>query len=227
MRYALRHLPTGAVLVDTGEIEELTKRRREVTGSLRDLAALTNTWREVAHPDPVVRNRAATLLDRLHADSDRHGLDLTKADYWAVRIEPGVFSMGEEKHKFDYTIRRPYVLGRFPVTNRHYLLFVEALAGKGSRDAVAAAEQLLLLMQQQQRTPQQFLPLYWSGTRYRAGEGNHPVVGVNWYAATAFAWWVDAWLHRLGILKGRRGGAHANRGGVGASGSLPAIIRGQ
>jgi len=56
------------------------------------------------------------------------------------------------------------------------------------------------LMQEHEQKPEDFRPRYWPGARYRAGEGNHPVVGITWYAATAFAWWVNAWLHALGAL---------------------------
>jgi formylglycine-generating enzyme required for sulfatase activity len=203
-------LLAAAALADVGVVEDLTGLRDEATARLRALAALTEDWRSAAHPDPVLRNRAATMLDRLDSDTDRPGLDLTKPDYWANRIEPGTFSMGDtngaydEKPQFDYTIRRPYALARFPVTNRQYLLFVEALAGRGTPEAVAAANRLKDLMKQHGETPETyngFRPRFWPGARYRAGEGNHPVVGVTWYAATAFAWWADAWLRALGILK--------------------------
>ncbi|ABQ91287.1 NACHT domain-containing protein [Roseiflexus sp. RS-1] len=204
-------LLAAAALADVGVVEDLADLRDEATARLRALAALTEDWRSAAHPDPALRNRAATMLDRLDADTERPGLDLTKPDYWANRIEPGTFSMGDtnstydrEEPQFDYTIRRPYALARFPVTNRQYLLFVEALAGRGAPEAVAAANRLKDLMKQHGETPETyngFRPYFWPGARYRAGEGNHPVVGVTWYAATAFAWWADAWLRALGVLK--------------------------
>lgn len=158
-------------------------------------------------PNPILRNRAAGMLDRLDADNNRPGLDLTHTDYWAERIEPGLFSMGDsngrygnERPEFDYQIRQPYTLARFPVTNRQYFGFVEALDGRGLPEALGAAQQLLVLMTQHQQTPNQFRPRFWPGSRYRAGEGNHPVTGVNWYAASAFAWWVNEWLHNLHLL---------------------------
>ncbi len=187
-------------LVDASMVEELTHLHKEVTRRLQRLAALSNDWHTVAHPDPVVRNHAATMLDRLKADRDRPGLDMTRADYWATRIEPGMFSMGNDRNACDYQIYRPYALARFPVTNGHYLLFLEALSGRGTLEAVSAAQQLRLLIVEQEQTPAQLRPRWWPGARYRSGEGNHPVVGISWYGATAFAWWVDAWLRRLDLL---------------------------
>ncbi len=201
-----RMLLAAAVLADVGVVEELTTLRDEATARLRTLAALTDDWRTVAHSDPVLRNRAATMLDRLEADSGRPGLDVTKADYWAARIEAHTFSMGDdhgnhdEKPEFDCPISRPYALAHFPVTNRQYLLFIEALSGRGSAEAVTAARNLQPLMQKYQQTPGQFRPRFWPGASYRAGEGNHPVVGVSWYASTVFALWANAWLHALGVL---------------------------
>jgi formylglycine-generating enzyme required for sulfatase activity len=154
-------------------------------------------------PDPVQRAKCATLLDRLNADV-RPALDPQHADYWAQQIAPGSFSMGDdqgeygdEKPQFVHTIRQPYALARFPVTNRQYFLFTEALAGRGTPEALAAAQQF------RSRFPQyvdRIHPRYWPGSRYRAGEGNHPVMGVTWYAATSFAWWLEAWLHITGDL---------------------------
>jgi hypothetical protein len=145
------------------------------------------------------RVRAGLHLDLL--GDPRPSLDLTKPDYWTQPIAPGPFVMGKKEKSFVYQITRPYALARFPVTNRQYLLFVEALVGRGPAKAVEAARSLLALLQQHQQTAKQLHPRYWPGACYRAGAGNHPVVGVTWYAATAFAWWVDAWLHAEGLLQ--------------------------
>ncbi len=188
-------------------VGELTPQRVEVANRLRELAALTPAWRQVAHPDPVVRNRAALILDRLGEDNDRPGLDPTRADYWAERIEAGEFSMGDdegqydnEKPQFIYRINRPFALARFPVTNRQYLRFLEALAGRGDQPTVNAAQQVLAEWRQAALLDALLRPRFWSGARYRPGEGNLPVGGVTWYAASAFARWVDIWLHEIGVL---------------------------
>ena len=155
----------------------------------------------------MVRNRAALILDRLGEDNDRPGLDPTRNDYWATRIEVGDFSMGDdnspyndEKPQFIYRINRPFALARFPVTNRQYLRFLEALAGRGDQPTVNAAQQVLTEWRQAELPDFLLHPRFWSGARYRPGEGNLPVVGVSWYAASAFARWVDIWLHTIGVL---------------------------
>ncbi|RRR74395.1 MAG: NACHT domain-containing protein [Candidatus Viridilinea halotolerans] len=197
-------LLAGAALddADAGRVRQLASVRRAILEALRASAALTPTWADVAHPDPRIRNRAATLLDRLDADQERPGLDLTHADYWAARIEPGRFSMGDdasdekdEKPQFDCTIKQPYALARFPVTNRHYLIFMDSLAGRGPDErARIAADELLTLMAQHQHFIHKLHPRLWPGKRYRSGEGNYPMMMVTWYAASAFAWWANHYL---------------------------------
>lgn len=139
---------------------------------------------------PNVRNDAATLLDRLRAD-DHPALDLHRPEYWADRIPPGPFMMGDdtsdqkdEKPAFHFIIRQAYALARFPVTNQQYLTFLKDLKQHGKTDEA------------QQRRPRG-----WPGNRYRSGEGNHPVVSISWLDATAFAAWADRILHAKGVLK--------------------------
>lgn len=180
---------------DAGRVPELAELRSRTIDGLH-----ANAFHPATCPDPVQRARCAELLDRLGADTERPGLDLTQDAYWAARIESGTFSMSDNNRQFDYTIQRPYALARYPVTNRQYLVFMEALDGRGTLEAVAAAQQLLTLLEQRKLTPEQIRPRHWPGKHYHAGEGNHPVVGVTWYAATAFAWWANAWLYGVGVL---------------------------
>jgi formylglycine-generating enzyme required for sulfatase activity len=165
----------GEALADIGPIEEFTVLRNETAALLCDIP-----FDPARCPDPRKRNAIATLLDRLDADQ-RSSLDPTHPDYWAERIAPGPFVMGDdnsedddEKPAFTYHIPRPYALARYPVTNRQYARFLEALRGSGRNQEA------------EQRRPR-----YWPGRSYRAGEGNHPVVGVSWEDACAFAQWAN------------------------------------
>ncbi|NCC37631.1 MAG: hypothetical protein EOM24_37320, partial [Chloroflexia bacterium] len=104
--------------------------------------------------------------------------------------EPGVFSMGDdsgkyddEKPQFDCAITQPYALARFPVTNRQYLAFLDDLERQGKHDEARKRR-----------------PRTWPGRRYRPGSGSHPVAAVSWYAATAYAEWLDAALRERGFL---------------------------
>ena len=138
-----------------------------------------------ACPNPVDRNAAASFLDRFGAD-ERPALDPLRPEFWAERIAPGPFVMGDdngqyddEKPAFTHRIVQPYALARFPVTNRLYLRFLESLDEQGL---------------------QEHLPRYWPGRRYRADEGNHPVVGVRLHSAAACAAWLDGFLRAEGVL---------------------------
>ncbi|MBP1465381.1 SUMF1/EgtB/PvdO family nonheme iron enzyme [Candidatus Chloroploca sp. M-50] len=187
---------------DVDRVVELAPLRSETLKRLHSYA-----FGEEVHPDPVLRNRAAMMLDRFGADNERPGLDLRREDYWAAVISPGTFRMGDnaglyddEKPAFDCTITASYALARFPVTNRQYLVFLEALAGRGEAEALVAAERLKPRLARHDEEPERFRPGTWPGSRYLAGTGNHPVRGVTWYAATAFAWWANEWLHLCGLL---------------------------
>lgn len=219
-------------------VPELHTLRERICAQLTAIAGLTEAWPAQALPDPRQRNRAATLLDRLGSD-ERVSLDLIKPEYWAKRIEPGPFSMGDDQGRFDdekpqfvVSIERPYALARFPVTNRQYRLFLtawdgdvaalrragphgRALRNDEAEAAVAAAAELRQTLAGLSRAGKKDRagragtwltaekirpPRHWPGANYRPGEGNHPVVAITWYEATAFAWWVEAWLRALGLL---------------------------
>jgi formylglycine-generating enzyme required for sulfatase activity len=159
-------------------VPELTPLRNETIQRLQAIAFSPDQC-----PDPKTRNEAAELLDRLDADT-RPALDFTNEAYWAAPIAPGEFLLGDDTRGNDdnkpamrYRILRPYALARFPVTNRQYYAFLADLE-----------------RQKRSEEANKRCPRHWSGKRYRAGEGNHPVVRVTWYDMTAFAAWLDSYL---------------------------------
>lgn len=157
---------------------------QEVTNHLRDIA-----FYPIHHPDPGTRNYTAILLDKMDADK-RLSLELEHPSYWTQRIQPGPFLMGDDNGKYDEEkpafisfIQQPYALARYPVTNRQYLHFLEALERRDRR--VEAVRRC---------------PAYWPGKSFPSGEGNHPVVGVSWEDACAFALWAEEQLREAQVL---------------------------
>jgi gamma-glutamyl hercynylcysteine S-oxide synthase len=80
-----------------------------------------------------------------------------------------------------------FFLDRYPVTNRQYFAFV---AAEGYRQMALWDEAVLPgLLEFLDRTGQPG-PKYWSDGCYLPGEERHPVVGISWYEAAAYARWV-------------------------------------
>jgi len=177
-------LLVAQALIDVGAEDEFCDLAQRVIPALKQFA-----FSPADCPTPTTRNDAAELLDRLGGD-ERPTLDFTREAYWAARIEPGEFILGDdngegdnEKPAMPYRILRPYALARFPVTNRQYLLFLHDLEHQGRSEEARKRR-----------------PRNWPGKQYRAGEGNHPVVTVSWDDVTAFAAWLDHHLKAQGII---------------------------
>jgi formylglycine-generating enzyme required for sulfatase activity/CHAT domain-containing protein len=89
----------------------------------------------------------------------------------------------------------PFELARYVVTNAQYQQFIaaggynsEAPWWTGGRDWL--------------RREQKHQPAYWDNTYFGITRPNHPVVGINWYEATAFCAWLtqhvnDGYRYRL------------------------------
>jgi iron(II)-dependent oxidoreductase len=81
----------------------------------------------------------------------------------------------------------PFYLDRYTVTNRQYQGFVEA----GGYDdlEIWPREVWPSVMKLVDRTRQPG-PREWENGKFPAGKAEHPVVGVSWYEAAAYAAWV-------------------------------------
>lgn len=81
----------------------------------------------------------------------------------------------------------PYFLDRYPVTNRQYYEFVASGGYEQISFWDTAIWPAVLDFVDQTREPG---PRFWRRGCYRSGEENHPVAGVCWYEASAYARWV-------------------------------------
>jgi iron(II)-dependent oxidoreductase len=80
----------------------------------------------------------------------------------------------------------PLLLDRYPVTNREFRQFVEA--GGYRAQALWDAEAWSMVPEFVDLSGAAG-PRFWRSGRCASGEDDHPVVGVNWYEAVAYARW--------------------------------------
>ena len=81
----------------------------------------------------------------------------------------------------------PFFLDRYPVTNQQYQRFV---ASGGYEEIAIWDEEIwpeVFGLVDSTGAPG---PRYWKDGTFASGQANHPVVGVNWFEAVAYARWV-------------------------------------
>lgn len=163
-------------------------------GPARQLAVL-HRLRPVEHPDLVVvcrelvRSEDAELASLAEEILQRAGVEVERATAedltlpGAVRINSlariafvtipaGEFDMGSESGRDERPVHRvriskPFLLGKYPVTNEEYQRFLEANSGVNP-------------------------PKYWNNSRFN--DPQQPVVGVSWEDAQAFCRWAGGRL---------------------------------
>ena len=173
-------------------------------GSAKTEAGL---WRRVE--DALLRSLTGSLPAGRRAEAGR-GLaklgdprpEVTTVEQMSFCLVPGGpfwLGDGKEQHRCE-AAPADFWIGRYPVTNAQYTLFVRA-GGYGHGPYWQEARQAGFWQSGQ------FKGRYdesWRGgpAEYRDPFGlpNHPVVGVTWYEALAFTRWLNDHLHDKGLL---------------------------
>jgi formylglycine-generating enzyme required for sulfatase activity/energy-coupling factor transporter ATP-binding protein EcfA2 len=190
-------LMAGACLEDVGETGLGRAAANEVIDTL--LAVAQNR----GLPPPTQRD-AGFILGRLAANNsfflERIRPDL---DDW-VRIPSGKFLYGDKKKPV--VIKRPFEIGKYPVTNLQYRRFVEAggydLCDYWSEEGWAwrtgiydsQAESELKMYLEARTVEKRTQPFFWSDPKWNNPLA--PVVGVTWFEAEAYANWLSRQLQR-------------------------------
>ncbi len=101
-----------------------------------------------------------------------------------VRVPAGNFIMGSENFEFDERPQRKvfldeYWIDRYPVTNARYAQFLNAFLQKypAERDTIETF------------FDEEISRVHWNGEKFVVDSGfaTHPMVGVTWYGAAAYA----------------------------------------
>jgi len=167
------------------------------------IAALLGTLADTESVSPIRRAQAGNVLARI---GDPRAELMTVEGMTFCHVPAGKFWMGSEDGRDNEKPMEPvnipyaYWIGRYPVTQAQYGLFVTAGGYKEESYWAEAKERG-----------------YWENGRFKgrfdndsrdAAErfggsfevSNHPVVGVSWYESLAFTRWLTAHLSEEGLL---------------------------
>lgn len=105
-------------------------------------------------------------------------------------IKDGINKSWAEKELPQHEVELPdYSIGKYPITNREYQVFVKRASYKSPKD--------------------------WDGDQYPAEKGDHPVVYVSWEDANAFCKWLREKTNKTYRLPTEAEWEKAARGGDG------------
>jgi len=183
-------LLAGACLEDVGELGLGRAAKQEITDAL--LAANRNR-----SLPPVVQRDAGFILGRTGWVPD--DLDLF------IHIPAGPFLYGDDKRTV--VIDQPFAIAKYPVTNLQYKRFIDAggyeqkefwsdegwawrTGTYASKETDAGLKSWLAKRPLEKRNE----PFFWQGTRWN--NLLTPVVGVTWFEAEAYAYWLGKKLSK-------------------------------
>lgn len=140
----------------------------------------------------IVGNLSATQLENTHrALADGMAIvpagEVMLAEMDEVAPDGRFSDEAVERNRLSRVAVQDFVLDRYPVTNRQFYQFVAA----GGYEQMSLWEPSILAavldFVDSTGSPG---PRFWRDGRYPYGEDDHPVVGISWYEAAAFARWV-------------------------------------
>lgn len=184
-----RHIPVIPVLVGGASIPDV----EQLPASIQDLSYRNGT---VVRPDPDFHRDMDRLIEYLKQQISGLGEPQTKpatqskplqketkqsvptAPVDMVKVTKGPFLYGDEKTR--ETIDHDYWIDKYPVTNEKYRAFVEA-GGYGNQ-ACWSPEGWKWKTGNNVTVPE-----YWNDVKWN--KPDHPVVGVSYYEAEAYAKW--------------------------------------
>jgi iron(II)-dependent oxidoreductase len=137
----------------------------------------------------LAQDRFALLLRQQIAGNlgeAQFGLALKVLGEFMALVPDGDVQLEEGDASRVVTVPR-FFLDRYPVTNRQYYEFV---AAGGYRQPALWDETILPGVLEFVDRGGHPGPKYWQNGCYMEGEEKHPVVGVSWYEAAAYARWV-------------------------------------
>ncbi len=132
----------------------------------------------------LVRNLTVEQRERARAELDK---SMALVPEGGVLMAPGVTHPNEDGFIDCVEMVEPLYLDRYQVTNRQFYRFV--LAGGYEQFALWEEDVLPALLEFVDETDQ-LAPRFWREGQYPIELADHPVVGISWYEAEAYARWL-------------------------------------